>query len=360
MIKYILKIVLIFIFPLNILFAQDEIKSKELYLSYDSYPKRVFTGQKFEIKLKAIILKQEEQYSKIVTTFTTEENIDILTKDVVWKKENDGKYTTSISYKVYAKQFILPKITLALVDEENIIDFISIESPKIKYERIAINQELFSNIIAQKLEINTAKTKQYTNNILHTTIHIKAQNANLEDIYLNKYQEQGAKSLTQNNDIQSLYYYVMIPSHTKEINFTYYNTKIEDFVMINIPIIMDEELVSTQTELNPYNSSLLIYKQLFSGTLMLFFIIIYAFTKQDRYLFLVVIFIIILAYFFIPNKKVLLKKDIFVYILPTKNSTVYEKLDSKKVVEIINKKNGFVKVIFQNENIGWVKKSDME
>ena len=73
-----------------------------------------------------------------------------------------------------------------------------------------------------------------------------------------------------------------------------------------------------------------------------------------------VIFIIILAYLFIPNEKVLLKKDINIYILPTKNSTVYKKLDSKEVVEIINKKNNFVKVIFTNENIGWVKKSDME
>jgi hypothetical protein len=356
----ILKIIFLFSISLNLLFAQEDIKSKELYLSYSSYPKRVFTGQKFNIKLQAIILKSNNQYDKVVTTFTVEENIDILTKDIIWNKDKTGKYFTTITYKALKKQFILPTITLALVKDENIIEYISVKSPKIKYEKIAVNQKLFSNIIAQNLEIRTAKTKQYTNNILHTTIHIEARNSNLEDIKLNQYKEQGIKSLTQDDEVQKLYYYVMIPSHKKQINFTYYNTKIKNFIMVNIPIILDEELVSTQTELNPYNSSILIYKQIFSGGLLLFFMLIYIFTKKDRYIVLIVIFILILAYLFIPNKKILLEKNINIYILPTKNSTVYKILDSRKIVEIINKKAGFVKVLFKNENIGWVKENDIK
>lgn len=355
-----IKLILLIILSFSSLLSNDNGKSKEIYLSYEKYPNRVFTGQKFDIQLSSIILKDPTSYDKIITTFTTEEGIDILTTDVVWEEIKSNRYTTTISYKVYDKEFILPRITLALIKNGQIIDYISVESPKIEYEKIAINQKLFSNIIAKNLQVHTVKTKQYTNNILHTTLHIEGINSNLEDIHFNSYEDQGINSLTQNYPNQSLYYYVMIPSHTKQINFTYYNTLQKEFITIQIPIILDEELVSTQTELNPYNSSILIYKQVFSGVFLALFIIMYIITRHNRYLILMTIMIIILAYLFIPNKKILLNENTKVYILPTRNSTVYNILDRKHIVEQINEKDKFIKVLFENENIGWIKESDVE
>ncbi|MCD4757539.1 MAG: hypothetical protein K8R39_04670 [Arcobacteraceae bacterium] len=355
-----IKLILLIILSFSSLLSNDNGKSKEIYLSYEKYPNRVFTGQKFDIQLSSIILKDPTSYDKIITTFTTEEGIDILTTDVVWEEIKSNRYTTTISYKVYDKEFILPRITLALIKNGQIIDYISVESPKIEYEKIAINQKLFSNIIAKNLQVHTVKTKQYTNNILHTTLHIEGINSNLEDIHFNSYEDQGINSLTQNYPNQSLYYYVMIPSHTKQINFTFYNTLQKEFITIQIPIILDEELVSTQTELNPYNSSILIYKQVFSGVFLALFIIMYIITRHNRYLILMTIMIIILAYLFIPNKKILLNENTKVYILPTSNSTVYNILDRKHIVEQINEKDKFIKVLFENENIGWIKESDVE
>lgn len=355
-----IKLFLLFFIVITTLFSNEQIKSKELYLAYKTYPKRVFTGQKFDIELELIILKDENNYDKLITTFTTENEIELLTKEVVWEETKNGRLKTTLTYKAYNEQFILPTITVALVKDENIIDFITTASPVIKYQKIAIDQKLFSNIIAKDLKIHTVKTKQYNNTILHTTIHIEGLNSNLEDIKLKEFEEQAINSLTQSYPNQSLYFYVMIPSHTKQINFTYYNTKVDDFVMIQIPIILDEELVSTQTELNPYNSSILIYKQIFSGSILFLVILLFIITKQNKYLFLITLFIAILAYLFIPNKKILLEKDTKVFILPTKNSTVYQTLDSKHIVEIINKKENFVKVLFENNTIGWIKQNDIE
>jgi len=355
-----IKLILLTLFCLTNSVAIENTQSKELYLSYAKYPSRVFTGQKFDIKFNAIILKDKTLYDKIITTFTTEENIDILTTNIQWTQTKPDRYTTTVSYKVYDKDFILPRITLALFKNDQIVDYISIDSPKIEYQKIAINQKLFSNIIAKNLQVHTVKTKQYTNNILHTTLHIEGENSNLEDIHLNGYKEQGIKSLSENYPYQSLYYYVMTPSHTKQINFTYYNIIKKAFITIQIPIILEEELVSTQTDLNPYNSSILIYKQILSGVFLLLFIIMYILTKQDRYLIFMTLMIIIVAFLFIPNKKILLNENTKVYILPTSNSTVYKIPQRKYIVEIINKKGKFVKVLFENGNIGWVKRSEIE
>ncbi|MEA3513288.1 MAG: hypothetical protein U9R37_06775 [Campylobacterota bacterium] len=336
-----------------------QIEPKELYFDYKSYPKRVFTGQKFDLKMSGMILKENTTYDKVVTTFTQEENIELITKNITWIKDKDGKYNTTVSFKVFDKQFTFPTATVALFKDEELIDFITIRPPIIKYEKIAINQKLFSNIIAKDLEIHTVKTKQYTNNILHTTINIKALNSNLENTYINSYKEQGVISLTQDYPSQNLFYYVMVPSHIKEINFTYYNTVAKDFIKIQIPIILEEELVSTQTDLNPYNSSMIIYKQVFSGVLLFLSVLLFLITKQDRYIIFITIFIVILAYLFIPNKKILIKEGVNVYILPTKNSTIYKKLEKKHIVEIINTKDNFIKVSFENKNIGWIKKNDI-
>jgi len=354
------KLLLLISFCFTYLLSNEDMKSKEIYLSYEKYPSRVFTGQKFDIQLNSIILKDPTTYDKIVTTFTTEKGIDLLTPNTQWIQTKPNRYTTTVSYKVYNKEFILPRVTLALVKEGEIVDYLSVNSPKIEYEKIAINQKLFSGIIAKDLQVHTVKTKQYNNNILHTTLHIEGVNSNLEDFHLQPYTEQGINSLTEKYPNQSLYYYLMIPSHTKQINFTYYNTTQKEFITIQIPIILDKELVSTQTELNPYNSTILIYKQVFSGLFLLLFIILYGITKHNRYLILMTIMIMILAYLFIPNKKILLYEHTRVYILPTSNSTVYKVLAKKHIVEEINEKENFIKVLFENENIGWVRKNDIE
>ena len=330
-----------------------------MYLDYESYPKRVFTGQKFDVRLKVIVLKSQNEYDKIITTFVDEQNIEILTKEPIWVKQKENTYITTLTLKAHNLQFDMPKITVALLKNSDIINYISVKSLKIKFERIAINQKLFSNIIAKDLQILTVKTKQFTNNMLHSTINIEASNSNLEDINLTQYKEQGIKDLTENYPNQSIYFYVMTPSHAKSIKFTYYNTVLKDFVMIEIPINLDVELVSTQSDLNPYNSSILIYKQILSGGLLFIAILLFMITKHNRYLIVVTVFIVLIAYLFIPNKKIILPNNTKVYILPTKNSTIFKVLEKKELVEIINEKGVFQKVLFHNENIGWIRKNDI-
>ena len=350
-----LKLFLLTAIFFSTLLSEENIKSKDIYIDYISYPKRVFTGQKFEVVIKATILHSEENYDKIITTFIDEENIDVPSQEPIWNKDKDNIYISKIIFKSKTEQFILPNITIALLKDEQIVDFITVKPPEIKFEKIAVNQKLFSNIIASNLEINTVKTKQYTNSKLLSTINIEATNSNLEDIKLNKFKEQGIESLSDNPPYQNLYYFVMIQSHTKEIRFTYYNTILKDFVMITLPITLDEELVSTQTDLNPYNSSILIYKQSLVLSFLLITIILYIFKRQNIYLVIMVILISIVGYLFIPNKKIVLNPETKIFILPTKHSTVFKILDKKELVEIINEKDDYIKVLFKNENIGWIK-----
>ena len=331
-------------------------KSKDIYIDYVSYPKRVFTGQKFDVKLKTTILINKKKYNKIVTTFIDGVNIDIETQEPIWTNTSENIFQTNITFKTQKRQFILPNITVVLFNDDKIIEFISIKPPKIKFERIAINQKLFSNIIASDLEIHTIKTKQYTNQLLLSTINIGAINSNLEDIKLNEFKEQGIKSLTEKEHKQNLFYYVIIPHHTKEIKFTYYNTVLKDFVTIRLPIVLKEERVSTQTDLNPYSSNILIYKQVLTLVILSIIIILFLFKQRRLYLIFIFMIIMLLGYLFIPNKKIVIPAKTKIYILPTQYSTIFRYSDYKELVEIINTKDNYIKVLFKNKNVGWIKK----
>ncbi len=359
--NYISKLFLILFVFISFLYSEETNIpiSKEIYLSYEKYPKRVFTGQKFEVTLKAIILKNISSYDNIITTLSGGENIEQLTQTIEWKEEREGNRFTTLEFKAHDKEFVLPMITLALLKDGQVIDHSTLSPVDIKYEKIAINQKQFSNIIASDIKINSVKTKQYSNNELHTTINIEGYSSNLEDIKLSSYGEQGINSLVEDEVKQNLYYYVITPLYIKQINFSYYNTEQNSFVKIQLPIILEEELVSTQTELNPYHNSMVLYKQVATGVLLVILLIIYAFKRDMIYLILSTLLIVILAYLFIPNEKILLNSGVKVYILPTSNSTVYNTLENKEIVERVYEKNGFVKIIFKNDNVGWIKKDDI-
>jgi uncharacterized protein YgiM (DUF1202 family) len=61
----------------------------------------------------------------------------------------------------------------------------------------------------------------------------------------------------------------------------------------------------------------------------------------------------------IPNSKVKVAKNTYIYILPTKNSTVFHITNKDHTVEILKKKAKFSKVLFENQAIGWIKNENL-
>lgn len=121
-------------------------------------------------------------------------------------------------------------------------------------------------------------------------------------------------------------------------------------------MILQNELVSTQTDLNPNDSTFEKYKKI--ATLVLFGILflLTVWKRKKILIFLTIISFVIALFYNLPNAKGVVKKDSFVYILPTKNSTIFFKIENDQKVEILEKKNGFIKILgLENGFIGWIK-----
>ena len=68
--------------------ALTPIKEKSIFLSYEKIPTKVYIGEIFSIKLKAIIANDD--FEEITSQFTNYENIEIINPDAKWQWFSDN------------------------------------------------------------------------------------------------------------------------------------------------------------------------------------------------------------------------------------------------------------------------------
>jgi hypothetical protein len=331
-------------------------EAKVLYAKYKSYPNVIYTKQRFNVVIELDIFLEDDQFFRITTDVEEGSSVTLIEKDIVWYMNDDNQYEATFKFKAGEDNFQFPKISINLHDRDgSLIDRTQIKEPKINFRKIAINKERYSNIIAHDLQVISSKSRQFSNEEIMVLFELEATNGNLEEFYLSEFKNQGLKDFVTNKNKQKNYYFVMVPIFQNNIIFEYYNPVESKFIVIDIPVVLKEELVSTQTNLNPYENDMTFYKRMIAIVIILIFIMIYLVRKKKKYLYIAMVLMIVLLSYSLPNQTMTLEGDEKVYILPTQNSTVFKILKESEEVEILNHVDGYTKVLFKNNQIGWVK-----
>jgi hypothetical protein len=339
---------------LNIFLSINLFAAKNLYLSYKKIPNQVYKNQKIEVIVKALITT--DNFDGLSTSFSNSSNVTVLNANSVWRKVSNDTYENSYYFKAKSSNFKLPNINVKLQVNGSVLDESELSSPSIRYSDIGTGDTRFSGVMADKFILKAYKTKQYNNKEALTIIDIDAQNSNLEDFKLQGITEQGVSAIKEEDGKQNLVFYFVTPIYEKKVVFTYYNLATRSFKDIKIPLILQNELVSTQTDLNPNDSTFERYKKIFAIVVFALFLILFVIKRNKILMIFTVLTFIIALLYNLPNSKGIVKKDSYVYILPTKNSTIFFKVDNDQKVEILQRRNGFIKVLGQdNDFIGWIK-----
>lgn len=357
-----LLVFLVLFLQVSLFSAEEDIPSsaeestKVLYAKYTSYPTTVHTGEKFNVKIEATILLPDDKEFSLFTDIPDTDNLVKQTDEITWYKKEDSKYEATLVFKAKDEPFTFPIIGLSILDTNNtMIDKSLLIIDNIEFNKLPINKDLYANISASYINIQNLKIKQYNNDEILCSMEIHAKNSNLEDFRIPHYTNQGRKELINKNGEQILYYYIILPLDTPSIQFEYYNRTTQKLTTLETPIVVEEDLVSTQTDLNPNQGNMGFFKKVFFAFMTTIFAMIYYYKRYKFALFFTGLFAIILINMMLPNSHITLKKDQKVYILPTFNSTVFKIIQEEEDVEILLDKNGFKKVLFKNNHIGWVK-----
>jgi len=326
----------------TLLTAQSEYK-------YSYVPKKVYENQVFPVTLICVAecSKEVPQF-----TFDTISNIQPLSNEpLVIHNGNDSFYT--FYFKASRIDMRIPRLFINSANADLSLDpqTVSLGSLKIRDD--------FCGVLAADMKIKNSQVSNYDEKNHLVTLSIEAYESNLEDMYLNNVLESGIEHLNRDNAKVETEFYFVLPTSVKEIKFTYFNTIKKQYVYLKTHIELANAEVATHTELNPKEDSFELLKKYTLIFFLGFFSLMFLIKRDFFYLVLAVVSLITLLTLYIPHKKICIKQEAPLFILPTETSTISTKIDNKLNTILLGKHGDYKKVEYQEGVIGWIKNEDI-
>jgi len=217
----------------------------------------------------------------------------------------------------------------------------------------------FCGVLATDMKIRYAQVSHYDESHYLVTLSLEAYEANLEDIYLEGYEEQGLEQLKRRFAKTTGEYYVVVPETQKELSFAYYNTVKERFVTLKSAIEINDATVVTQSDLNPKEDKFEQLKKYTFFGLAGFFFLMFLLTRDLFYLALGVAASLLLSNVYMPQKRICIKEGSALYVLPTATSNISTRVDHELYTPLLNTRGIYNKVELRPGIVGWVKNEDL-
>lgn len=336
------------------IFTTSLLADKVLYLSYKDVPKRVLNGEIFSITLKT--LSTVDNYDDIVYEFSNHHGIKVL--NTIPQREIHGRHIFDTFYFLTtSKNAKLPTITASLLANK------SYESTTIRGKKlnvITLNpKDDFANIIANSFELIDYKTTSFDNRYNIVIFIAKATNADITKLHFNNVLKQGIESYTDSYLESRITYYAIIDKKIENFSFSYFNLIKNKYILLNIPIEVRDDSVTTQSDLKPTDQSHNKIKALIAIVIALIFLVYVIWKKKYIYIVIVIIPLGYVAYIMLPSKEICIKAGSEIHLLPVRNGTIFEKTTKDYYLLQEGSVKDFVKVQLQNEKIGWVRNEDI-
>ena len=326
-------------------------ESQSIFITTKYSSQNLYLNQVFTLDVKALIA--HDNIESIETTLLNHKGIEIIYEEP-FEQVNTHEYKTKIYLQIVSYDAKIPDILLDVKSLDTMTHQM-FEGENVQAQDLKGSQ-YFSRVLAKSLSVANFEASQYNDDYNILQIHLLADTSNLFDFYRKSefIIEQGVKDIDSFYPITNLTYYAILHKDIKIFEFEYFN--LESLIMEkrNIPIRLDEERVSTQTDLTPKSNFLKLYEKMIVTILLLLAFTLFFYRKKLLYLFVALFFVVILIYLFIPTDVVSLKRGSPIKILPTKNSTIFYTTPKVLNVEVLETKEHYKKILLNNKKVGWV------
>jgi len=316
---------------------------------YSYVPKKVYENQLFPVTVIGI-----GDTGGDIPTFTFDDSSQIqplFSEPLVIRNGNDSFYT--FYFQAKEKDIRIPPLLISSSNSEKTFPSQSIFINTLK------KREDFCNVLAADMKIKNSQVSNYDEKNHIVTLSIEAFEANMEDISLKGVVESGVENIKRRFAKVSAEFYVVVPVENKLLKFTYFNTIKKQYVFIEVPIVLEDASVSTQSDLNPKEDSFEKLKKYALITFSGFFLLMFLFKRDFFYLVFAVISFITLLTLFIPHKKICVQQGASLYIIPTATSTTSTKIDEKLDTMLLGERGDYKKIEYKKGIIGWIKNEDL-
>ncbi|QOY51545.1 hypothetical protein [Candidatus Sulfurimonas baltica] len=329
---------------------------KVIYLSYEKIPTRVLKGEIFTVTLKA--LSTYKEFTDIIYELTDSAGLRLLNEYP--SREIDSKYYYDTFYFLTTEDNAkLPNFTATLLSYSN-KQFRNTTLAGSKLNVIALNPKKdFSNILANSFELLDYKTTSYDQRHNIVVFAAIATNCDITSFKLKNIFKQGIESVIDSYFDSKITYYAVIDKNVESFSFSYFNLKKNKFILVNIPIIVNDDSVTTQSDLKPKDQSRERLKMSIAAAVAAIGFLIILWRKKYIYLILVIIPLAYIIYIGLPSKDVCIKEGSDIHLLPVSNGTIFDTTSNMQYFQKEGSTKEFTKVKLKNEKIGWVKNEDI-
>jgi hypothetical protein len=341
--------------------AEDErpepVVQKVLYLSYADVPERVFKGEIFPVTVKT--LSTIRTFDAITYAFDHGQGIKLLNSEP--ERKTEGPYFLDTFYFLATGQVIrTPDIHATLLVGDGVMGERTATLSGKRVESVVLNPDRnYAHILADSFRVGESKTNRYNEKYNILVFKATADHCHLKSFSLNNVKKQGFESIEPAIETSSMTYYAIIPRKLETLIFSYFNLKSRRFENISIPIVVDDDTVSTQSDLRPIEHRHTILKiAAASGIALVGFILLLVY-RLWWYLPLLILPGIYIAYIAVPTEDVCVKRESPIYLLPMENGTVFKLTHSRQIYEVQGSTEKYTKIKLDDNKIGWVKNEDL-
>nr|WP_321266524.1 hypothetical protein [uncultured Sulfurimonas sp.] len=330
---------------------------KVLYLNFEKTPDRVIKGEIFSITIKT--LSTIPSFVDITYEMLNHKGLHPLNE--IPYRDEDTKYYHDTFYFLTTQSIArLPDFTATLHDYNDEVIYKQTTLLGEKLNVVTLNPKKdFANIIADSFELLEYKTTSYDDEHNIIVFVATATNSDISAFNLQGVHKQGIESMIESYFDSKIVYYAVISKKIENFSFSYFNLEQNNFMRINIPIIVSDDSVTTQTDLKPTDQSHERLKITIAAVVVLIALIFILWRRKYIYLVFIIFPLAYIAYIVIPSKEVCIKTGSEIYLLPVHNGTIFEKTSSVYYLQKEGSIKDFVKVKLKNEKIGWVKNEDI-
>jgi len=327
-----------------------------VYLSYSSVPNKIINGEIFAVTIKS--LSTDSNYQDISFTFENGSHIVLIDDKTTQTKEGNYFYDT-FYFQVTGSSATLPNIVATASDDAQGTYPTTTTLKGQTLNVITLNPRSdFSNVIAEEFNLLTHKITSYDKNNNIVLFTATATRSDLSRMKMKDVTKQGIESIDNSFMSPKITYYAIIKKGVQSFDFTYYNLKNQTFEKISIPIIVDDDKVTTMSDLDPKDQQFTGLKLAITIIFLLILFALIMWKKKYKFLVILILPIAYLVYLMKPADSMCVKQGSSVYLLPLTNGTIFEKTTSQENLEIEGESGNFTKVKLSSDKIGWIKNED--
>lgn len=327
--------------------------SSPLTLEFSSLPSNPYIGEIITVTVKLTPI--DIASGNIEYTLQNEQGIRIFSDTPRRKIKEDGIYDT-FYFIVQDSDVKLPDITATV----SATGAGSTPLAGSSFKAVTLSPPSgFANILAERFDIVNYKTTPYNNENNIVIFTAKAARSNIGTFSIPNALKQGFESKISNVSDAQMTYYAVIPNDQPTLSFSYFNLNKHRYEAITIPIVVDDDTVSTQSDLSPTDTRHTELKVAAALILIIALVSMFYWRRNIWYLYLTALPLFYTIFVFLPNQTICIKQGSAVYLLPIKNGTIFEVTNKEEHLEAEKEVGDFIKVHLNNDKVGWINKHDI-